>query len=87
MCEILPRQRHSPEWLSRALAMNSQQALHCQRNDWLFIDTWSLYYGTDKLYAKDGVHFSFKGVEVLSDALESSLSFMRDFLEQIGGGP
>ncbi len=68
------------EWLSRAISLNNRLAAHCETNGGLFIDTWNLFFGKEELYAKDRLHLSFRGAEVLSDALERALSFQRDFL-------
>lgn len=81
VCGILPRRGLGEVWLSRALAINSKLAAHCKRNGWLFIDNWDLFYEKGSLYAKDGVHLSLQGVEVLADSLERSLSSLHDFLE------
>ena len=80
VCGILPRGGNGGEWLSRAISLNSRLAAHCDRNGWLFIDTWNLFFGKEELYAKDRVHLSFQGVEVLSNALERALSLLSDFL-------
>ncbi len=62
------------------ISMNNRLAVHCHTNGWLFTDTWNLFFGKEELFAKDRVHLSFRGVEVLSDALERALSFLQDFL-------
>ncbi len=87
VCGILPRCGKGDEWLSRAISVNNRLAAHCDTNGWLFIDTWNLFFGKEELYAKDGVHLSFKEVEVLSNALDRALSFLRDFfLFSLGEG-
>ena len=80
VCGILLRGGNGGECLSRAISLNSRLAAHCDRNGWLFIDTWNLFFGKEELYAKDRVHLSFQGVEVLSNALERALSLLSDFL-------
>lgn len=80
VCGVLPRRGVGDGWLSRAIAVNSRLAEHCERNGWLFVDNWDLFFGNDALYARDGIHLTFKGVEALSDSLERALGTLRDFL-------
>mgnify|MGYP003334593745 FL=1 len=80
VCGVLPRMRKSDEWLSRAMGLNRELALHCERNGWIYVNTWDSFYNMDHLYARDGVHLNFKGVKVLSDSLERALSHLQDFL-------
>lgn len=80
VCGVLPRRNVGDGWLSRAIAVNGRLAAHCESQGWLFVDNWDLFYGKDSLYARDGVHLSFEGVEVLSESLERALSHLQDFL-------
>ena len=80
VCGVLPRRGVGDEWLSKAIAVNRRLAAHCERNGWLFVDNWDLFFGNDSLYARDGVHLTFKGAEVLSDSIERALRTLRDFL-------
>ncbi len=54
--------------------------------DWSGLRLYHLFFGKKELYAKDRVHLSFRGVKVLSDALERGLSFLRDILVLARGG-
>ena len=77
VCSILPRRGVGREWLSRAIAMNCRVAAHCKSNGWSFIDNWDRFFGNDVLYARDGVHLSRQGVQVLADSLESRVGALR----------
>ena len=37
------------------------------------MDEWSKFYGKQELYARDGVHFSMKGVQELSECIERAV--------------
>lgn len=64
-CSILPRRGVRREWLSRAIGFNCWLEKLCKELTVPFIDNWSLYYGNDSMYARDGVHLSRKGVGML----------------------
>ena len=70
---VLPRQRVGGLWLSKALCLNDRLRGFCRRNGVGFIDEWDRFYGRQELYAMDGVHFSRKGVDVLSECLEGAV--------------
>lgn len=75
VCCVLPRRGISDELFSKAIAVNSQSAAHCERNGWLFIDNWVRFFGNDALHAKDWVHLTLREVEVLSDFLKGASIF------------
>ena len=73
---ILPR-RHKGgrgEWLSRALGLNSRIESICQELDFRFVDCWDIFYNRQDLYARDGIHFSDRGVDVLGRSILNALS-------------
>lgn len=67
---ILPRRGVRKEWSSRAIGINSRLEKYCKENAIPFLDNWSLFYGKDKLYARDGVHLSRVGVSTLARSLD-----------------
>ena len=67
---VLPRQRVGGQWLSHALCLNDRLKSMCEESGVEFMDEWSRFYGRQELYAIDGVHFSRKGVQALSECLE-----------------
>ena len=60
----------SREWLSRAIGVNEQLKGVCKDIGVSFVDDWDRVFGRRELYARDGVHLSRKGVDVLSECLE-----------------
>ena len=60
-------------WLSHALDLNERLRRMCGENGVGFMDEWSRFYGRQKLYARDGVHFSRKEVQELSECLERAV--------------
>ena len=60
-------------WLSHALGLNERLRRMCGENGVGFMDEWSSFYGRQELYARDGVHFSKKGVQELSEYLERAV--------------
>lgn len=70
---ILPKLGASTEWSSRALAANDRISKLCVEQGMLFIDAWDKFYGRRDLYGRDGLHFSVKGVEILSGVYERAI--------------
>ena len=68
--EVLPRQEVRGWWLSYALALNESLMRTCGEDGVGFMNEWSRFYRRQELYARDGVHFSRKGVQELSKCLE-----------------
>ena len=73
VCGIVPRRGLSREWMSRAVGFNCRLEKYCSEKAIPFIDCWSEFYGDDSLYARDGVHFSRRGVAVLASKLDRAL--------------
>lgn len=71
---ILPRLSQGREWLSRALGMNSRLETLCHRLGVGFLDLWDSFYGNKGFYARDGVHFSYRGVRFLGQELDRFLA-------------
>ena len=46
----------------------------CEEDGMGFMDEWSRFYERQELFARDGVHFSRKGVQELSECLERAVS-------------
>ena len=82
VCGVLPRKYAGHEWLAKASALNSRLADLCRRSGWLFIDNWNCFFGKDHLYARDGVHLSKRGTEVLAWTLQRDLGRW-GFLESV----
>ena len=80
VCGVLPRRFVDDMWYSRAIAVNCRLALHCKANGWAFVDSWDLFFGHNHLYRRDGVHFSRKGVQILSESLEREVDALQAFL-------
>ncbi|KAG0724184.1 hypothetical protein GWK47_041151 [Chionoecetes opilio] len=71
VCGVLPRRYVDDLWYSRAIALNCRLALHCKANGWAFVCLgWDRFFWHNHLYHRDGVHFSRKGVQILSESLE-----------------
>ena len=70
---VLPRQRVGSLWHSHALGLNDRIKKLCKEGGVGFIDEWDRFYGRQELYAMDGVHFSRKGVQELSECLERAV--------------
>lgn len=70
---VLPRQRVGGLWLSQALCLNDRLRSMCEKSGVLFMDEWSRFYGRQELYAMDGIHFSRKGVQELSECIERAV--------------
>ena len=70
---ILPRVYVSREWLSRTIGVNDRVKGMCKDVGVSFVDVWDRFYGRRDLYARDGVHLSRKGVDVLSGCLEGGV--------------
>ncbi|MCP4269714.1 MAG: hypothetical protein GY777_29770, partial [Candidatus Brocadiaceae bacterium] len=73
VCGIVPRRGLRREWMSRSIAFNNRLEKYCNSKTIPFIDSWSRFYGDDSLYARDGVHFSRKGVAELASKLDRTL--------------
>ena len=67
---VLPRQKVGGLWLSQAKGLNDRLRWMCQESGVGFMDEWDRFVGRRELYAMDGIHFSRKGVQVLSECLE-----------------
>ena len=52
------------------LGLNERLMRMCGEDGVSFMDEWSRLYGRQELYARDGVHFSRKGMQELSECLE-----------------
>ena len=70
---VLPRQKVGGMWLSHALGLNDRLSKLCGESGVGFVDEWDRFYGRQELYAMDGVHFSRKGVQELSECLERAV--------------
>lgn len=70
---ILPRMGVGIEWSSRAIGINNRISFMCNREGIGFLDLWEEFQDRS-LFAKDGVHLSYGGVELLGDAFEAYLS-------------
>lgn len=70
---ILPRISADDEWSSRALSLNCRVAKLCESEGVVFLDLWDRFWGRDELYGRDGLHFSYKGVQTLSNSFEDFL--------------
>ena len=70
---VLPRQKVGGQWLSHALGLNDRLRKLCEESGVGFLDEWDRFYGRHELYAMDGVHFSRKGVQELSECLERAV--------------
>ena len=71
---ILPRLTGvSTEWSSRALAANERVGKICREFGMTFLDGWDRFYGRWDLYQRDGLHFSERGVHLLSSMYEQAL--------------
>ena len=70
---VLPRQGVRGWWLSHATGLKERLMRMCGEDGVDFIDEWSRFYGRQELYARDGVHFSRKGVHELSECLERAV--------------
>lgn len=70
---ILPRRGVSDEWSSRALGVNGRVGKLCQELGMTFVDEWDRFYGSWFLYQRDGLHFSEKGVQLMSSIYENVL--------------
>ncbi|MCP4252830.1 MAG: hypothetical protein GY775_05380 [Candidatus Scalindua sp.] len=73
VCGIVPRRGLNREWMSRTIAFNNRLEMYCKSKAIPFIDCWSQFFGDDTLYARDGVHFSRRGVQVLASNLDRVL--------------
>ena len=70
---VLPRQGFRDWWLSHALGLNERLMRMCEKDGVGFMDEWSRFYGRQELFARDGVHFSRKVVQELSECLERAV--------------
>jgi hypothetical protein len=70
---IAPRYSEGREWSSRAIGINARLESLCTRLGMQFIDLWDKFYGKKFLYAKDGTHFSRKGVATLGRLIDDRL--------------
>ena len=73
MSGVLPKQGVRDWWLSHALGLNARLMRMCGEDGVGFMDEWSRFYERQKLYARDGVYFSRKGVQELSECLERTV--------------
>jgi lysophospholipase L1-like esterase len=80
---IVPRYSQDSEWSSRAIGINVRIESLCNRLGIQFIDLWDGFYGNRSLYAKDGTHFSCKGVATLGRDIDDRL-YKLDRLEREG---
>lgn len=69
---VLPRMNVSKEWSSRAIGLNERVRKECG-DDVVFLDTWSMFWGVNELYARDGLHLSKSGVQLLSKCFEQGV--------------
>ena len=53
---IIPRVA-GDEWVSRALALNHSVQSMCAAMGLHYVDLWDRFYGGDRLYASDGLHW------------------------------
>ena len=67
---VLRRQGVRGWWLSHALGLNKRLTRMCGEDGVGFMDEWNRFYGRQELSARDGIHFSRKGVQELSECLE-----------------
>ena len=67
---VLPRQKVGGLWLRQAYGLNDRLRRMCGESGVGFMDEWDRFYGRQELYARDGIHFSRKGVQALSECLE-----------------
>jgi lysophospholipase L1-like esterase len=80
---IVPRYSEGRECSSQALGINARLESLCNRLGFQFIDLWDKFYGIKYLYAKDGIHFSRKGVATLGRFIDDRL-YKLDRLELEG---
>lgn len=71
-CGILPRNRVSEMWLSRAMSVNEYLGNYCRKEGIGFIDVWAEFCGKREMY-EDSVRPSNKGVRIIERELESKL--------------
>ena len=71
---VVPRLRASPEWYSRALGLNERVGRMCQESGIVFLDLWDKFFGRPELFSQDGLHFSWQGVQLMSNEYEKVLS-------------
>ena len=50
--------------------MNDRLSKMCRESGVGFVEEWSSFYGRQELYARDGIHFSRRGVRELRECLE-----------------
>ena len=62
---VLPKLNAGQDWQSRAIGMNERVKELCREYGIGFADYWNRFYGKQEMYARDGTHFSMKGVEEL----------------------
>ena len=67
---VLPRQKVGGLWLSQAIGLNDRLRRLCGESRIGFMDEWDRFYGRQDLYARDGIHFSRKGVQEFSECIE-----------------
>ena len=70
---VLPRQKVGGLWLSQAIGLNDRLRTLCGEYEVGFMDEWDRFFGRQELYARDGIHFSRKGVQELSECLERTV--------------
>ena len=70
---VLPRQKVGSLWLLQAIGLNDRLRRMCGESGVGFMDEWDRFYGRQELYARDGIHFSRKGVQELSECLERTV--------------
>ena len=57
-------------WLSQPIGLNDMLSKMCRESGVSFEDEWSRFDGRQELYARDGIHFSRRGVWELSECLK-----------------
>ena len=70
---VLPRQKVGGLWLSQAIGLNARLGRLCRESGVGFLDEWDRFFGRQELYAMDGIHFSRKGVQELSECVERAV--------------
>lgn len=61
------------EWMSRAIGVNERVKALCKDVGASYVDEWDSFVGQRELYARDGVHLSGMGIDVLSECLERAV--------------
>ena len=70
---VLPRMGVGWEWTDSAREVNMIVGALCESIGIKFLDGWDNFYGRRHLYARDGLHLSREGVEMLSKLLEGAV--------------